>query len=163
STPDTYVTYWDTVGNQAFTEAASDGTESLILFAYVAIAEYDSAMAIEGGYRPFAVDIDAPAGASPEAAVVPAAHQILLHDLPGQAAPLLDAAYVQAIGTISDGQAKEGGIATGEDVADILIGEHADDGFGDAVGYIPPDPPIPGVWIPTLPSPPLGTYLPHMR
>ena len=29
--------------------------------------------------------------------------------------------------------------------------------------YTPPDPPIPGVWIPTAPTPPLGTYLGLMR
>ena len=164
STPDTYVTYWDTVGNQAFTAAAvPDGTESIILFAYVGIAEYDSVMAIEGGYRPFAIDVDAPDGASPGAAVIAAAHAILVHYLPGQAATILDPAYVQSLGTIPDGQAKEDGVATGEEVADSLIQERADDGFRDAVGYIPPNPPIPGVWIPTLPAPPLGTYLPHMR
>ena len=163
SVPDTYVAYWDTVGNQAFTAAAPDGTESIIIFAYVGIAEYDSVIAIEGGYQPFAVDVDAPDGASPEAAVVAAAHAILVHYLPGQAATILDPAYVQSLGTIPDGQAKDDGVATGEEVAAILIEQRADDGFRDAVGYIPPDPPIPGVWIPTLPSPPLGTYLPHMR
>ena len=31
-----------------------------MIFAYVAIAVYDSVMAIEGGYEPFAVDVDAP-------------------------------------------------------------------------------------------------------
>ena len=163
SVPDTYVAYWDTVGNQAFTAAAPDGTESIIIFAYVGIAEYDSVIAIEGGYQPFAVDVDAPDGASPEAAVVAAAHAILVHYLPGQAATILDPAYVQSLGTIPDGQAKDDGVATGEEVAAILIEQRADDGFRDAVGYIPPDPPIPGAWIPTLPSPPLGTYLPHMR
>src|ERR1043166_1301487 len=163
SVPDTYVAYWDTVGNQAFTAAAPDGTESIIIFAYVGIAEYDSVIAIEGGYQPFAVDVDAPDGASPEAAVVAAAHAILVHYLPGQAATILDPAYGQSLGTIPDGQAKDDGVATGEEVAAILIEQRADDGFRDAVGYIPPDPPIPGVWIPTLPSPPLGTYLPHMR
>ena len=29
--------------------------------------------------------------------------------------------------------------------------------------YTPPDPPIPGVWIPTAPTPPIGTYAGLMR
>ena len=49
--------------------------EGHTIFAYVAIAVYDAVMAVEGGYEPFAVDIDAPDGASPEAAVAAAAHR----------------------------------------------------------------------------------------
>jgi hypothetical protein len=160
---DTYVAYWDGVGNQAFTAAALTPTDGAVIFAYAAIAEYDSVMAIEGGYQPFAVDVDAPDAASPEAAVVAAAHAILVHYLPGQAATILDPAYVQSLGTIQDGQAKEDGVATGEQVAAALIEQRADDGFRTPVTYTTPDPPIPGVWIPTAPSPPIGTDLPHMR
>jgi VCPO second helical-bundle domain len=163
SAPDTYVAYWDGVGNQAFTASASPAPDGIVIFAYVGIAEYDSVVAIEGGYEPFAVDVDAPAGASPEAAVVAAAHAILVHYLPDQAATILDPAYVQSLGTIPDGQAKVDGVATGEQVAAILIAQRADDGFRAPYTYTPPDPPIPGVWIPTAPSPPIGTYLPHMR
>ena len=56
-----------------------------MIFAYVAIAVYDSVMAVKGGYEPFAVDVDAPDGASAEAAVAAAAHRILAHYLPAQA------------------------------------------------------------------------------
>jgi hypothetical protein len=163
SAPDTYVASWDGVGNQAFTAAALTPAEGAVIFAYVGIAEYDSVMAIEGGYRPFAVDVDAPDGASPEAAVAAAAHAILVHYLPAQAATILDPAYVRSLATIPDGRAKEDGVATGEKVAAILIEQRADDGFRASVTYTPPDPPIPGVWIPTAPTPPIGTYLPFMR
>ena len=54
--PDTYVADWDAVGTQAFTAAALTPAEGHTIFAYVAIAVYDSVMAIEGGYEPFAVD-----------------------------------------------------------------------------------------------------------
>jgi hypothetical protein len=163
STPDTYVAYWDAVGNQAFTAAALTPPEGVVIFANVGIAVYDSVMAIDGGYRPFAVDVDAPEGASTEAAVVAAAHAILVHYLPEQRTTILDPAYDQSLGTIDDGQAKDDGVETGEDVAGILIDQRADDGFRDPVEYIPPNPPIPGVWIPTAPSPPIGTYMPYMR
>ena len=114
SASDAYVSYWDGIGNQAFTAAALAPPEGAVIFANVGIAEYDSVLAIEGGYQPFAVDLDAPDGASPEAAVVAAAHAILAHYLPGQAATILDPAYVQSLGTIPDGQAKDDGVATGE-------------------------------------------------
>jgi hypothetical protein len=163
STPDTYVSFWDVVGNQAVTASAPGTTDGLVVFAYVGIAEYDSVVAIDGGYEPFAVDVDAPAGASPEAAVVAAAHAILVHYLPDQVATILGPAYVQSLATIPDGQSKTDGVATGEQVAAILIEQRADDGFRAAYTYTPPDPPIPGVWIPTARTPPIGIYLPHMR
>jgi VCPO second helical-bundle domain len=162
SAPDTYVTFWDAVASQAFTAALTPPPDGSVISAYVGIAIYDSVMAIEGGYEPFAVDLDAPPGASPEAAVVAAAHAILVHYLPAQRQSILDPAYVQSLGTIPDGQAKEDGVATGMFVATVLIGQRADDGFRVPVEYIPPDPPIPGVWIPTAQTPPLGTYMPNM-
>ena len=73
STPDTYVTYWDAVGSQAFTAAALPAPDGFLIFANVGIAVYDSLMAIEGGYQPFAVDVDSPEGASAQAAVAAAA------------------------------------------------------------------------------------------
>jgi VCPO second helical-bundle domain len=163
--PDTYVASWDAVGAQAFTAAAGSPADGHVIFAYVAIAVYDSVMAIEGGYRPFAIDVDAPAGASAEAAVAAAAHRILAHYLPAQVPGIIDPAYAASLGTIPDGQGKTDGIATGEQVASLLITERADDGFRASVTYTPPDPPIPGVWIPTAPPPaqPIGTYLGLMR
>ena len=163
STPDTYVNYWDTVGAQAFTASGLAAPEGFVIFANVDIAVYDSLMAIRGGYQPFAVDVGAPEGASAEAAVAAAARDILVHYLPAQAATIIDPAYVTSLGTIPDGQAKDDGIATGQEVAAILIAQRADDGFRAAVTYTPPDPPIPGVWIPTSQAPPIGTYMQFMR
>ena len=161
--PDTYVTDWDAVGTQAFSAAMLTPAEGHVIFAYVAIAVYDSVMAIEGGYRPFAINVDAPTGASTEAAVAAAAHRILVHYLPAQAPGILDPAYTASLATIPDGQAETDGVATGERVADLLIDERADDGFRVPVTYTPPDPAIPGVWIPTATTPPVGTYLGLMR
>jgi hypothetical protein len=161
--PDTYVTSWDAVGTQAFSAAALSPPEGHTIFAYVAIAVYDSVMAVEGGYEPFAVDVDAPANASAEAAVAAAAHAILVHYLPGQALTILDPAYAASLLTIPDGQAKTDGVAVGKGVADLVIALRAGDGFRAPVTYTPPNPPIPGVWLPTAPSPPVGTYLGLMR
>jgi hypothetical protein len=163
SSPDTYVAGWDAIGSQAFSAASLTPAEGHVIFAYVAIAVYDSVMAVDGGYRPFAIEVDAPQGASAEAAVAAAAHRILVHYLPAQAPAILDPAYLASLATIPDGQAKTDGMATGEEVAALLIAQRADDGFRVPVAYTAPNPPIPGVWIPTAPTPPIGTYLGRMR
>jgi VCPO second helical-bundle domain len=160
--PDTFVADWDAIGSQAFTAAALSPAEGHTIFAYVAIAVYDSVMAVNGRYEPFAVDVDAPAGASAEAAVATAAHRILVHYLPAQAS-IVDPAYTASLATIADGQAETDGVATGEKVADRLIARRAGDGFRAAVTYTPPNPPIPGVWLPTAPTPPVGPYLGLMQ
>ena len=145
--PDTYVTSWDAVGTQAFSAAGLTPAEGHVVFAYVAIAVYDSVMAIEGGHEPFAIDVDAPEGASAEAAVAAAAHRVFRHYLPAQAG-ILDPAYIASLATIPDSQAKTDGIALGEAVAALFIAQRAGDGFRAPVTYTPPSPPIPGVWDP---------------
>ncbi len=160
---DTYVTEWDAVGSQAFTAAALTPPEGHVIFAYMAIAVYDSVMAVDGGYRPFAIDVRAPRGSSDQAAVAAAAHRILVHYLPAQAPAIVEPAYIASLAGIPNGQAKRDGVATGEAVAAFVIAQRADDGFRAPVTYIPPNPPIPGVWIPTAPAPPVGTYAGLMR
>jgi hypothetical protein len=166
STPDTYVTQWDEIGSRAFTAAAMSPAEGHLIFAYMSIAVYDTAMAISGTYQPVLVDLDAPDGASPEAAVVAAAHAVLAHyysDRPASLTILADE-YPKSLATIPDGQSKTDGIALGEAVAAALIDLRKDDGFRAAVPpYVPPSPPVPGVWIPTASTPPIGAYVPGMQ
>ena len=157
--PDTYVAAWDAVGVQAFSAAGLTPAEGHTIFAYVGVAVYDAVMAVEGGYEPFAVDLDAPDGASSQAAVAAAARRILVHYLPAQAASIVEPAYAASLATIADGQAETDGIATGDAVARRLIDLRAADGFRAAVTYTPPSPPIAGVWLPTAPTPPIGPYL----
>ena len=76
--------------------------------------------------------------------------------------PTVEPAYTASLATIDDGQAEDDGIATGELVAARLIDLRADDGFRGPVTYTPPNPPVPGVWIPTGPTP-IGPYLGLMR
>jgi VCPO second helical-bundle domain len=161
--PDTYVTDWDAVGSQAFTAAGLSPAEGHVIFAYVAIAVYDSVIAVKGGYEPFAVGVDAPAGTSAEAAVAAAAHSVLVHYLPAQAPTILDPAYAASLATIPDGQAKTDGVGVGSGIANLLIAVRAGDGFRAPVTYTAPNPPIPGVWLPTAPTPPIGPYLGLMR
>ena len=159
--PDTYVAGWDAVAMQALTAAAASPTDGFVIFANVDIAVYDSVVAIEGGYEPFAVDVDVP-DASPQAAVAAAAHRVLVHYLPSQAATILDPAYSASLATIPDGALKTNGVAVGESVAQLLIAKRSTDGFRATVPYTPPNPPIPGKWLPTAPTLPVGTDLPGM-
>ena len=62
-----------------------------------------------------------------------------------------------SLATIPPSQAKTDGISVGESVAKLLIAERSGDGFREPVTYTPPSPPIPGVWLPTAPTPPIGT------
>ncbi|HET9419669.1 MAG TPA: vanadium-dependent haloperoxidase [Nocardioides sp.] len=160
---DTYVAAWDAIGTQAFTASALSPAEGHIIFGYAGIAVYDAVVAVRHKYEPFAIRTRAPRGASPEAAVVAAAHRIYEHYLPLQEAAILDPAYDESLATIPDGKAKDDGVAVGLRVANALIALRADDGFRADVGYTPPSPALPGDWVPTMPAPPGGTYLPHMQ
>ncbi|MET4100371.1 hypothetical protein ABIB37_002608 [Agrococcus sp. UYP10] len=157
--PDASVASWDAVGTQAFTAAALSPAEGHTIFGYVAIAVYDSVMAVEGGYEPFLVDADAADGASAEAAVAAAARSVLNHYLPAQSASIVEPAYAAALAAIPDGAAETDGVAIGAEVARQLIALRAGDGFRAPATYTPPNPPMPGVWLPTAPTPPIGVYL----
>ena len=163
SQTDTYVSAWDEVGQRAFTAAALSPAEGHVLFGYAGIAVYDAVMAVRHKYEPFAIRTSARRGASPEAAVVAAAHRIYEHYLPTQEATILDPAYEASLATIRDGQSKLDGLAAGLRVANAFIALRADDGFREDVGYTPPDPALPGDWVPTAATPPLGTYLGEMQ
>jgi len=159
---DTFVAHWDGIGTEALT-ASGQAADGDVIFAYEAIAVYDAVMAIDGSYRPFAVDVHAPRRASARAAVAAAAHRIFVQYLPAQGPTILDPAYAASLATIPDGRAKTDGIVTGEKVAAALIARRAGDGFRAPVSYTPPDPPVPGVWIPTATTPPVLPYLGLMR
>jgi hypothetical protein len=161
--PDTSVATWDAIGSQAFTAASLTPAEGHTIFGYVGIAVYDAVMAVQEDYEPFAVDLDAPAGASAEAAVAAAAHAILAHYLPGQAVAIVDPAYAAALASLPVDQATTDGVATGEQVAAALIALRAEDGFRAAATYTPPSPPVPGAWLPTAAAPAIGPYLGLMR
>ena len=54
--------------------------EAAVYMGIVHAAIYDAAVAIEGGYRPYAIRVTAPADASPAAAVATAAYKTLTHE-----------------------------------------------------------------------------------
>lgn len=88
---------------------------------------------------------------SETAAAATAAHHVLAHYLPPAADAALDAQLVASLATVPDGTAEDRGVRTGEKVAEWLIEDRADDGYGDTrIHYTLP--PAIGTWQPTPPA-----------
>lgn len=132
--------------------------EAAVYMGIVHAAIYDAAVAISGGYRPYHVSLDAPRGASLDAAVATAAHRVLVDLFPDQQADL-DEAYAASLAAIPEGKPKTDGIAAGEEVGAGILDLPAVDGLNDTVPYVQA-PPGPGVYEPTANATPVGTKLP---
>src|SRR5262249_17433486 len=134
-----------------------------VWFAYAAIASYDAVVAINGRFQPFYYTQKAPAGASPEAAAVAAAHRVLVNYFPTQQTDL-DSAFATSIAAIqASDDAKAAGITVGEASAAALITARTGDGLEADVPYTPGT--GPGVWQPTPPKflPAATPWLGQMR
>lgn len=158
---DAHIAHWDAVAMKAALSPGNTPAEQLPVFAYLSIAVYDSVVAIEGGYQPFLIGGNAPAGASPEAATAGAARTILLHYLPAQAATI-EEGYTTALALIPDGPSEDTGVAFGKSVADQVIAARANDGFKAQSSYTPPAAPLPGEWVPSGATP-IGAYSGQMK
>ncbi len=161
--PDTTVAYWDNVAIQVYAAAGFTPPDAFPLYGYLGIAVYDSVVAVKGGYEPFAIKAARAPNASAEAAVAAAANRILSNYAPGQVSTIIAPAYAAALANIPDGPAKTAGIALGDEVANAVIALRAGDGFRSAATYTTPNPPVPGVWIPTAPSAPIGANAKQMK
>jgi hypothetical protein len=122
---------------------------------------YDVVVAIEGGYRPYAITPTVPPNTSVEAAVAAAAHRVLVGRFPDQQVAL-DDLYFAYLNGIPDGEAKTKGLLVGEEVGVGMLLLRANDGLDSPVPYVQP-PPGPGVYEPTAPATPVGTRLPRVR
>lgn len=117
--------------------------------AIVQLAVFEAVNTITKNYTPFLGSLTAPSGASPDAAVVAAAHRTLVTLYPGSAAAL-DVAEAVSLLAIPDGQAKTDGVAVGEAAASAILALRANDGSGNIVPYTPGS--DPGDWQPTPPA-----------
>jgi hypothetical protein len=113
------------------------------------VAVFEAVNAVTGHYEPYLGTISPAPGASAEAAAVAAAHGVLAHYFPAQAAAL-DQARAASLAPIPDGTAKDLGVATGEAAAAAMVALRATDGSGSPVPYVPL--PGPGYWQPTPPA-----------
>jgi hypothetical protein len=143
------VTDWNTTLLDAVRTASSAPPLASRNMAMVHAAIYDSVNSISKKYSPYRVSIDAPAGASEEAATAAAAHRTLVNLYPAQA-DKFDAALQSSLAKIPDGKAKQDGIALGQQVADQIISWRNTDGITKVVEYTPKT--DPGSWVPTPPA-----------
>ncbi len=146
------VLVWNGIAQNTIVNVAKKNPAgSTSYFAYVQVAVYDAVNAIDRRYQPLAVHIDAPEGASQDAAAIAAAHRVLVTLFPTQQTTL-DAAYASSLGGIPDGYAKTTGIAVGENAATSLLALRAGDGLEASVPVVLGS--GPGAWQPTPPAPP---------
>lgn len=118
------------------------------------LAVFEAVNAITQDYLPYLRrGFTTAQGASPEAAAIAAAHQVLKNYFPAAAANL-DSERARSLARIADGPAKTAGIAVGEAAAAAMIAQRANDASGVAVPYTPLS--GAGYWQPTLPAFPPG-------
>ena len=145
------VTDWNqiTLATQASVAGGFRTPSGSRALAIVHAAIYDSVNAIDRQHTFYAVELQPPAGASPDAAAAAAAHAVLVSLYPSQQANL-DAAYASSLSLIPDGTSKTDGVALGESVAVVILGLRSFDGSTTTVPYT--QAPAPGVWQPAVPG-----------
>jgi hypothetical protein len=174
----TPVAFWSTEARCAIVPAGPGGIfgsenfgnkfpgEAAVYMGIVHVAIYDAAVAIDGGYRPYAFTGTAPPDTSPEAAIATAAYDTLTGLQPqlGANQTILDNDYTAYLAAIPDGQAKTDGITLGEQVAQAVLARRANDGRGcsSTLADLGLPAPGPGVWQPAS-GPVLGLCLPGMK
>lgn len=163
--PGNTVAQWNQIAENTVVGSGAFLPESFIYMAYASAAVYDAVVAIEGGYEPYGPAIEAPAGASVDAAVVEAAYRTLWAYFPPESCnpasppavyvfcqgvrPTLDVLYAEALSVITPGQAKTDGQAVGIQAAHDVIALRSGDGRMTPLGVtssFPTEPPAPGVW-----------------
>jgi hypothetical protein len=117
---------------------------SMAVMASVQIPVYNAIVAIEGGSEPYGRPIARQRGASVDAAVATAAHDVLVHFFPADAAAL-DTSLAASLAAVPDGRAKDRGEAVGQQAAANLIAQRQGDGWMADIGFTMPAP-GPGVW-----------------
>jgi hypothetical protein len=120
------------------------------------LAVFEAVNATTGRYEPYLGTVDAPEGASTEAAAVAAAYRVLATYFTAPAsAAILDAAHTASLAAIPDGPAKDDGIATGEAAALAMIALRTNDGSAPLTFFVPGAPGL-GVWEATATCPTVG-------
>jgi hypothetical protein len=112
---------------------------------------FEAVNSITHEYQPYLGTITAAPDASPDAAAIEAAYQVLIAYFPGSQSTL-NTAYLNSMGAIPDGPAKTDGIATGDAAASAMMLLRANDGSSPVL-FFPPGPPVPGDWQATISCP----------
>ena len=138
------VTDWNTHAVNALVgTAAQSPTVSTIHLAMVHGAVYDAVTSIDGRYEPYLVRVRSRDWYSQDAAAATAAYRVLLALVPAQQ-PTLAPLYEAALAAIPAGDAKQGGIRTGEIAAAAMLADRNGDGRGGAYRFPAPTAPRAG-------------------
>ena len=150
------VTDWNARAQSVIAPGRGSGSATY-LQAMVQLAIYDAVVAIQGRYEPFNASIEAPAGANLNAAVATAAWRVLRERVPAQASSI-DSQYAAYLAGIPDDPSRSDGVAVGEASAAAMLAARSADNFSSNLPYVQ-KPVGPGVWEPTLPTPPVDYNL----
>jgi len=151
------VTDWNLIMQTTVSAAPTNPFYQARWGAIVQLAVFEAVNSITGDCDPYVGIIDAPAGASPEAAAIAAAHRTLVTLRPDSTAAL-DTLRAASLAAIPDGPAKDAGIEVGEDAAALMLLLRTNDGWDATVPYTPGS--EPGDWQPTPPAL-AAAFLPH--
>jgi len=143
--------------------------EAAIYLGIVHAAIYDTAVALHGGYRPYAIALTAPAGTSAKAAIATVVHDVLIGLQPTLGLTLeqqrrLEERYQRYLAGVPESLAKSNGTALGTQVAQAVLKLRDNDGR-DAVPQLidlNPLPPGRGVWDEGA-APAVGLRVPGIR
>ena len=130
------VTEWNTIMQHTAAAASPDPALGSRAAAITQVAVFEAVNSIVGEFEPYHDTIDAPDGASADAAAVAAAHRALSTLYPAAAAQL-DAERAKSLAMIPDGAGKNDGINVGVAAADVILALRANDGFDLPVPYAP--------------------------
>src|SRR5437667_976338 len=169
------VIYWSTEARKAISPPSAGAEnygnkgagEAAVYMGIAHAAIYDAAVAIEGGYKPYAIVLHAPPDTSSAAAIATAAHHTLIGLQPALGLTIaqqliLDTDYANYLALIPDGAAKTNGIDIGSQVATAIVALRAHDGrdANPTLADLNPPPPGPGVWQPNPTGSVVGLRLP---
>ena len=124
------------------------------------LAVFEAVNTVTGDFEPYLGTIEAPTGASAEAAAIAAAYRVLKTYFPTDAA--LDTARANSLAAIPDSQAKADGIAVGDAAAAAMIALRSADGSAPPQFYAPSSSAA-GEWQLTGGCPAAGGILLHWR
>jgi hypothetical protein len=119
-------------------------------------AVYDAVNAIDGDYQPYLGAPKSKHWYSSDAAAATAAYWVLVDPtlrIPAAQLAPLAGYYAASLGAISNGAAKDGGIAVGKAAADKMLAARANDGRFGTFRFTVPASPAPGQWRPTATPP----------
>jgi hypothetical protein len=121
------------------------------------LAVFEAVNAITDEYEPYLGTVQAPEGASAEAAAIAAAHRVLRTYF-AASGMALDTARATSLAAIPNGQSKDDGVSVGEAAAVAMIALRASDGSSPPAWDLP-DSTDPGVWQLTPSCPAAGGVL----